>query len=101
MPALSLTAPERARKAHARVLQALQEPGTARTLAQVMGVSEATISRTKTEKLEDALALLYQLGFKVVEQDRHCVPADYLQALQVMAREHMRSGAVTLQWDEG
>jgi AraC-like DNA-binding protein len=101
MPALSLSSQERARKAHARVLQALQEPGTARTIAQVMGVSEATISRIKTEKIEDALALLYQLGFKVVEQDRHCVQADYLKALQVMAREHMRRDAPTLQWDEG
>lgn len=82
------------------MLQSLQEPGTARNLAQVMGVSEATISRTKTEKLEDALALLYQLGFKVVEQDRHCVPADYLHALQVMAREHMRHDGPRLEWDD-
>lgn len=59
MTALLLSPAERARKAHARVLQALQVPGTARNLAQAMGVSEATISRTKTEKLEDAVALLY------------------------------------------
>ncbi len=100
MGSLCTPAVERSRKAYSRVLQALQEPGTARNLAQVMGVSEATISRVKTEKLEDALALVYQLGFKVVEQDRNCVPADYLAALQVMAREHMKRSPAQLEWDE-
>jgi DNA-binding XRE family transcriptional regulator len=99
MSTLCCTPAERARIAHSRVLRTLQEPGTQRNLAQAMGVSESTISRVKTEKLEDALALLYQLGFKVVPSDRQCVPADYLHALQVMAREHMRSGA-HLEWDD-
>lgn len=100
MSLLSCPASERARKAHCRVLQAMQDPGTQRNLAQVMGVSEATISRVKSEKLEDSLALLYQLGFKVVHHDQHCVPADYLQALQVMAREHMRTAKPSLEWDD-
>ena len=51
---LSTPAAERSRKAFGRVLQAMQEPGTARNLAQILGVSKATISRTKNEKLEDA-----------------------------------------------
>lgn len=100
MAPLSCTPVERSRKAFARVLQAMQEPGTQRNLAQAMGVSESTISRVKAEKLEDAIALLYQLGFKVVTEDKHCVPADYLQALQVMAREHMRTAKPTLEWDD-
>ncbi|MBI3157615.1 MAG: hypothetical protein HYZ20_19720 [Burkholderiales bacterium] len=99
MTELSCSPCERARKAHGRVLQCLQEPGTQRNLAHAMGVSEATISRVKTEKLEDALALLYQLGFKVVPSDRLCVPTDYLQALHVLAREHMRAERV-LEWDD-
>jgi DNA-binding XRE family transcriptional regulator len=101
MAELSLTPAERSRKAFSRVLQRLQDPGTQRNLANMLGVSESTISRIKTEKLEDALALLYQLGFKVVPQDRYCVPADYLHALQVMAREHMlRADQPSLQWDD-
>jgi len=101
MSALSRTPAERSRKAHSRVLQALQEPGTQRNLAQAMGVSETTISRVKTEKLEDALALVYQAGFKLVPHDRRCVPADYLQALQVMAREHvMHVDLQAMEWDD-
>ena len=54
LSSLSTPAAEMSRKAYSRVLQAMQEPGTARNLAQILGVSKATISRTKTEKLEDA-----------------------------------------------
>ena len=100
MTLLSCTASERARKAHCRVLQAMQDPGTQRNLAVALGVSEATISRVKTEKLEDAMAVLYQLGFKVVPQDHPNVPPDYLQALRVMAREHMRTAKPALEWDD-
>jgi hypothetical protein len=100
MTIVSCPPSERARKAHSRLLQALSEPGTQRNLAHAMGVSETTISRVKTEHLEGAIALVYQLGFKLVEQDRRCVPSDYLQALQTMAREHMLSGRSVLEWDE-
>lgn len=99
MPSLSTSALEKARKAYSRVLQAMQEPGTARQIAQVLGTSETTISRTKGH-LEDSLTLLYHLGFKVVPADCQNVPPDYLQALQVMAREHMRSAKQPLEWDE-
>lgn len=99
MSALCTPVTERSRKAFGRVLTAMQEAGTARNVAHAMGVSEATVSRVKTEKLEDAIALLYQLGFKVVTQDKHCVPADYLQALEVMAREHMLRAKPALDWD--
>lgn len=78
----------------------MQEPGTARNLAQILGVSEATISRTKTEKVEDAITLLYHLGFKVVQQDAECVPRDYLTALQTLARMQALAPAQTLNWDD-
>jgi hypothetical protein len=96
---MSCTPVERSRKAYSRVLQAMQEPGTARNLAHVLAVSEATISRTKTETLEDAITLLYHLGFKVVEQDRECVPRDYLNALQTLARMQAQQPA-QLTWDD-
>ncbi|MCI1193528.1 hypothetical protein MOJ79_16985 [Calidifontimicrobium sp. SYSU G02091] len=84
---LSVSPSERARKAHARVLQALQGPGTQRSLAHALGTSEATVSRIKTEKLEDTLVLLYQLGFKVVSADKVCVDA---QALEFMRQAALR-----------
>lgn len=97
---LSATPAEKARKAYSSALQALQEPGTQRNLAQVLGTSEATVSRIKTEKLEDAITLLYHLGFKVVSTDMKCFPADYVQALHTMARMHLSSEPQTLVWED-
>ena len=77
----------------------MQDAGTQRNVAQVLGVSEATVSRIKTEKLEDAMTLLYHLGFKVVPHDAKCYPADYVQALHTMARMHMAETR-PLEWDE-
>jgi DNA-binding XRE family transcriptional regulator len=99
MPELSLTPAEKARKAHSMVLQAMQDPGTQRTLAQVLGVSESTVSRTKTEKLEDAITLITHLGFKVVPQSMRCYPADYVHALHTMARLQLQQAEPTLEWD--
>lgn len=96
---LSSSPAERARKAYAAVLQSMQEPGTQRNVSQVLGVSEATVSRIKTEKLEDAVTLLYHLGFKVVSSDMQCYPSDYVQALHTMARMQMQQGP-TLNWDD-
>lgn len=80
----------------------MEEPGTGRNLAQVLGVSETTVSRTKTEKLEDAITLLYHLGFKVVDESRVCVDRQAYEAMATLARkamscEHM---ARRLIWDE-
>jgi AraC-like DNA-binding protein len=99
MSELSATPIERARKAHGRVLRALEEPGTARNLAQVLGTSETTVSRLKNEKLEDAITLIYHLGFKVVAQDQRCYPTEYVEALHVMARMHMQAPPTQLEWE--
>lgn len=99
MPSLSVSALEKARKAHARVLQSMQEPGTARQVATVLGVSEATISRSKAH-LEDAIVLLYHLGFRVTPAECVHVPVEYLEALRVMAKEHMRTAKPALDWED-
>lgn len=82
MGELSTSAIERARKAISRVLSSMQEPGTQKNLAVSLGVSEATVSRIKTDHLEDVLVMVYQLGFKVVPS--HAVTVDFseLQALK-------------------
>jgi len=60
------------------VLQRLQEPGTAVAVAAAMGTSESTVSRIKTERLEEVLRLMAHLGMKVVPADYKCVnPASY------------------------
>lgn len=82
-------------------MQATQDAGTQRNVAIAMGVSESTVSRIKTEKLEDAIALLYQLGFKVVEQSRVCVDRPKYQAMVTIARAAMadEDTACKLIWD--
>lgn len=77
----------------------MQEPGTQRNLAQILGTSEATVSRIKTEKLEDAISLMVHLGFKVVPADMRCYPAEYVQALHTMAKMQIQSAAPSLEWD--
>ena len=78
MTEASLTTQEKARKAHAKVLQAMQTPGKGGAVAVTLGVSDSTVSRMKTEHLEGALQLIYALGFKVVQGDSKCIdPATY------------------------
>lgn len=78
MTEVSTTPPERARKAVQAVLQRLQEPGTGVAVAAAMGVSESTVSRIKTERLEEVALFLACLGFKLVPAEFKCVdPAAY------------------------
>jgi len=68
-------------------LQALQEPGKAASVATVMGLSDSTISRIKTERLEEVLLFLAHLGLKVVPAEFKCVdPAAY----QFLTQTHER-----------
>lgn len=70
--------PERARKTVQLVLQRLQEPGTGVAVAAAMGVSESTVSRMKTDHLEQVALFLACLGLKVVPSEFKCVdPAAY------------------------
>jgi hypothetical protein len=79
-------------------LQALAPSGTAGNVAKAMGASDTTVSRIKTEKLEDAIVFLYHLGFKVVPQDMKCYPEKYIEALHTMAQMHIEDGP-KLNWD--
>lgn len=73
---------ERARKAHATILQRLQEPGRGVSLATTLGVSESTISRLKNDQLENVLAFIHALGFRLVEHGKTCVDAGEIQMLR-------------------
>jgi len=102
MSELSNTPLERSRKALSSVLQAMQEPAIGKTLAISMGTSESTISRIKSEKLEDVLALVYQLGFKVVPSDRVCVDKRTYESIAHIASRAMadESTAQKLVWGD-
>lgn len=86
----SPTPDERARKATSIVLQRLSPDGTQRKLAEVMDVSESTVSRWK-ESVEPVMKLLAQLGLKVVDVDRECIPrseASMLRRAYAVTSEH-------------
>ncbi len=68
-------------------LQRLQEPGKAGAVAVAMGVSDSTVSRIKTERMEEVLTLLAHLGLKVVPADYKCVNPD---AYAFLTRPHER-----------
>lgn len=87
MAEASMTPQEKTRKALARVLQAMQTPGKGGAIAVQMGVSDSTVSRIKSEQLEGCLALLYALGFKVVDGSAHCVDAE---TYAFLTRSHAR-----------
>lgn len=98
---VSTTPPAKARKAYTRVLRAMQEPGTQRAIACALGVSESTVSRIKTEKLQDAITLIYQLGFKVVEADKIVVDRSALEFMRQAALRVLASGQATqCLWEE-
>lgn len=87
MSQVSKSPGETARKAMQKVLQRLQEPGKAGSVAVAMGVSDSTISRIKTERMEEVLNLLAHLGLKVVPADYKCVePAAYAFLTQTHQR---------------
>lgn len=95
------TATERARKSHVAVLRALQEPGRQVAIATAMGVSESTVSRFKSEQLEQFCTVLAYAGLKVVPSEMQCFPTEKIQALLTLAKAHL--GAIErpeqLTWD--
>lgn len=84
MPSLSPAIAERARKNHTAILQALAEVSQAR-VAELMGVSEATVSRIKSKDLEEISAFIAACAIKCTPESLECWPKDYMRALHVLA----------------
>ena len=80
---------ERARKIHSTVLQALARPGAAAAIAACLGLSEATISRLKSEHLENFARLLAHAGLKVVPVEAVCVSAETYNSIAHIAGRAM------------
>jgi len=72
----------KARKAHARVLQAMGKIGKGGEMAALLGVSDSEISRIKAGHLESSINLIYGLGFKVVEEGEITVDQEELNVLR-------------------
>lgn len=88
---------ERSHLAQSLVLQRMAAAGQ-NELAKLMGVSESTINRIKTERLEEVLLVLAHLGLKVVPAEFKCVDPD---AYAFLTRTHERVMRVQPQliWD--
>lgn len=87
MATASATPAETARKAVQLALHALQVPGKAGAVAAAMGVSDSTVSRIKTERLEEVVTFLAHLGIKCVPSDFRCVNH---AAYEFLTRTHQR-----------
>jgi DNA-binding transcriptional regulator YdaS (Cro superfamily) len=84
MASVSPAIAERARKNHTSILRSLAQVSQSKA-AELIGVSETTVSRFKDGGLEQAAALLAACGLKCVPQDMQCFDPEYVHALKVMA----------------
>lgn len=99
MDSSSRSPSETARKGVQLALQRLQEPGKAGAVAAAMGVSDSTVSRIKTERMEEVIGFLAFLGLKVVPAEFKCVdPAAY--AFLTSTHQRVMQRAPELIWDQ-
>lgn len=101
MNPVSITPPERARKIVCTVLKAVQRDATQTAIAASMGASESTVSRLLSDHLEKLALVLAHAGLKVVSADSRCFAPEYVDALLVMARQHITNVQTVreLEWD--
>ncbi|WP_103018126.1 CII family transcriptional regulator [Alicycliphilus denitrificans] len=90
MPEVSQDLRERARKTETALRNQLAEIGQSK-LASSLGTSESTISRWKSEQIEQVALLLTGLGLKVVPEDAHLINADEVKAMRTLAMRGLRS----------
>ena len=70
-------------------------------LAEALGSSEASISRWKTDQIEQCAKALAVLGLKVVPEDARCYKPDAIEAIFTLARMQVESADVqSLVWEE-
>lgn len=68
-------------------------------MAEAVGVSESTISRFKSEHLQQVAAILAEVGLKVVPADYQCFEPTYIAALQRLAAEQLNAQKVAPKLD--
>lgn len=85
-----ITPQERMRRSLTLVLQRLAVPGTQARLADSAGLSESTVSRIKSDRLEDVLTMLAYLDLKVVDASATCVPRAKYEQMEAMATTLMQ-----------
>ncbi|RYF76816.1 MAG: XRE family transcriptional regulator [Comamonadaceae bacterium] len=91
----------RARKIVSHVLQATQRDSSQTAIAAAMGVSESTLSRLLSDHLDKLALVLAHAGLKVAPAESRCFPPDYVDALLLMAKQHINTVQTVrnLEWD--
>lgn len=70
-------------------------------VARLLGVSDATVSRVKTEQVESFSRFLSALGLKVVPAEHKCYPVEYIDHLRYFARIGMaQEQPPVLEWED-
>lgn len=92
---------DRARKIVSSILKATQRDASQTAIAAAMGVSESTVSRLLSDHLDKLALVMAHAGLRVVGQDMRCFPPDYVDALLLMAKQHLSAVQTvrTLEWD--
>ena len=85
MAELSISSDGIARETLAFILQSLSAKGQG-AVAQVMGISDSSISRWKADEIPVMARFLTALDLKVIPNDYVCVDPEYLRSLRTLAR---------------
>ncbi len=88
MAELSISGDGIARESLSAILQALSEKGQG-AVAQVMGVSDSSMSRWKSDEIPVMARLLAALDLNVYPKSFVVVDPEYLHALRVLARRDL------------
>lgn len=71
------------------ILKGMQDPGNAASLAQSTGLSEPTISRLRSDHLQNVCKLIAHMDLKVVPQTMVCVDPETYRAIAHIAHKAM------------
>ncbi len=101
MDATVLPFSERARKNEQALLRAVASVGQ-KTIAEALGVSEATVSRMKDGEFERFSRLAARCGLKLVPVEMKCYRPESIAAILTLAQERMDEIKTPdqLVWDE-
>ena len=88
---------QRCKRNQTTILKAIAAVGQAR-IAELIGVSESTVSRYKDADVEKLAAVLAAAGLKVVLESANTVDADEWQATQVLLMKHLERQRADSGW---
>ncbi len=90
MAELSLSGDGNARENLSAIFSALASKGQG-AIAQVMGISDSSMSRWKSDEIPVMAKFLGALGLKVVPETHVCVDPEYLRSLRTFARKGLEA----------